>query len=107
VTTSSEPTALAPLPDYRAIKRRIFSVKNGKIYIGGEEITPELRDVLRDQARSLQTSQLWEILNASITNEAINLALIQSTNYDHVQFAKALHHFAHFIHNSVHTLAKE
>ena len=65
-----------------------------------------MRDLLREQAKYLQTSQLWETLNATITNEASNLALIQSTNFDQVLSAKMLHHWNHVLKNMIYKLAK-
>ena len=86
------------LPDYSDIEVSIFSEdERGIISIGGKKISPELRDVLRDQAKYLKTSQLWEVLSASLTNEAIQLGLLKSTNFDHVQFAKSLWHIRVFV----------
>lgn len=98
---------MAPLPDFSQMEQRVFAAIQGRIFIGKEEIKPDVRSLLRDQAKSLQTSQLWEIMNASITQEAANLALIQSKDFDAVQFAKALHHWGFFMRNVVHTLSKE
>lgn len=96
-----------PAPDFSTISSRIFATANGDVFLGKKKISPDLRAALRDQARALQSSQLWDILDASITNEAANLALIQSTDFSQVRFAKALHHWNHFLRNVVHTLAKE
>lgn len=99
---------LEKLPSFSSIEKKIFKkLKNGSLEIGGQEIHPDVRDILREQAKSLDTSQLWEILNASIANEAIDLSLIQSSNFDHVQFAKALWHYSVFMRKTVTTLAKD
>lgn len=87
-------------------KKNIFSEQNGEIYIGGERISPQIRELLRDQSKNFQTTQLWEILQASILNEAYNLALVQSQNFDHVQFAKALSHWGKFMERVLIKLAK-
>lgn len=95
------------LPDFSTVESRIFLEKNGVIYIGKEKVTPQVRSILRDQAKYIQTSHLWEILSASILNEAVDIALMQSTNFDHVLSAKMLRHYRHFVNNVVHLLAKE
>lgn len=95
------------LPKFTEIERHIFAERGGKIFIGGIEVTPQLRSILRDEAEYIQHSRLWEILNASIVNESYSLALIQSKDFDEVRFAKALHHLAHFVKNVVHSLAKK
>lgn len=77
------------------------------MYLGKEELLPDLRSLLKDQAKGVETSQLWEIMNASITQEAANLALIQSTNFNHIEFAKALHHWATFMRRVIHTLSQD
>ena len=97
---------LEKLPDFSEIEKRVFEArKDGHIYIGGVKITPEIRDLLKEQSKYLETSQLWEILNASIANEAVNLSLIQSQNFDHVQFAKALWHWSAFMQKVVKRLS--
>lgn len=98
---------LETLPDFSEIEKRVFTESNGIIWIGKEKISPEIRDLLREQSKYLQTSQLWEILNASIASEAVNLALIQSKDFDHVQFAKSLWHYSTFIRNVVLKLSKD
>lgn len=94
------------LEEYLKISNRIFTEKNGDIYIGGEKISIQIRELLRDQSKNFQTTQLWEILYASILNEAYNLALAQSQNFDHVQFAKALAHWNKFVKEVLVKLAK-
>ena len=79
--------------DFSTIEKRIFSNYGGKSYIGGVEVTEQIRSLLREQARYINSSQLLELLNATITNEAGNLALVQSSTFEQVQFAKALHHW--------------
>lgn len=101
------PVELAPSPDFSTIESRIFAESNGVIYIGGKPVTKQMREILRDQAKSLSTSQLWEILSASVENEAINIALVQSANFEHVISGKMLHHYRHFINNTVHKLAQD
>lgn len=94
------------VPKFTDVESHVFTEHGGKVFIGKEQVTDQLRSVLRDEAAYIENSRLWEILNASITNEAYNLALIQSKDFDAVAFAKALHHWAHFIRNVVHTLGK-
>ena len=88
------------------IKDRIFQKEGTEIYIGGEKITPTLRDVLKSQSESLKTSQLWEVIESTIINEANSLALVQSQNWEHVLSAKQLYHWQHMVKNIIHTLSK-
>lgn len=67
----------------------VFVEKNGQIYIGGELVTQQMRSLLRDQAKQLQSSNLYEIINATAINESFNL-FTQAGNMEHVQYAKAL-----------------
>lgn len=93
-------------PNFKNTEDRVFTTVGDKVYIGKELVTPQMRDILRDQARYLKTTNLLEIIDATITNEAANLALIQSANFDHVQYAKALHHWNHVLKNMIHALSK-
>ena len=101
------------LPSFIDIESRVFyqgknrdGSLNGKIYLGKEEINDAMRSALRDDAKMILSSRLWEVLNASVLNEAYTLALIKSQNYDHVEFAKALHHWLHFMKNVMFVLEK-
>ncbi len=93
--------------NFNNLAKRIFQEEKGKIFIGGEEVKPEVLEVLREQARYLSTSQLYEILGATIKNESADLALKQSQNFEQVQFAKALYHIWYVLDNMVHTLKKK
>lgn len=92
------------LVDYNSLAKKVFEVKkSGKIIVGGEEIKPELLDVLREQARYLETSQIYELLIATLKNEAVTLPLV-SENMEQVQFAKALWHCAFILETMVNGL---
>ena len=94
----------SPLSDFNEISKRVFDVKN--LTLGGEPIGADMLDILREEAKYFERSQLWEILNASILNEASNLALHQSTNWEHIKYAKALNNWSFFFKNVVHRLSK-
>lgn len=95
------------LPDFASIEARVFTEFKGDIYLGREKVSDDLRGVLRDEAEYFLRSRLWEVIQASIEQEAINLALIQSAQWDHVLSAKQLHHYRHFVNNVIHKLAKK
>ena len=88
------------------IEKHIFSKIGSDIYIGKDKVQPALRSLLRDESKKIQAMRLWDVLNASIINEAYDLALRQSQNFEQVQFAKALRHWSHFMMNVLHILAK-
>lgn len=94
------------LPSFLEIQSKVFKEEKGKIFIGGHETDPALRSLLRDEAEALQKTRLWEILNASVLDEAYNLALLQSQDWTAVQFAKSLKHWSHFMINVIHKIAK-
>lgn len=85
------------LDNFSSIENRIFFEDKGKIYIGGEEVKPDVLDVLREQARYFETSQLYEVLRATIINEAYDMALKQSGKSGDlladVNTAKMLYHW--------------
>lgn len=93
--------------DFTGLSKRIFTVKGDVFYVGGEPATQQMRELLRDEARYIITSTLWEVFNAAITNEAASMALINSTEWEHVEVAKMLHHWAHFFRNTLYTCAKD
>lgn len=95
------------LEQFNTLAKRIFTEVKGKVYIGGEEIKPDVLEVLQDQARNLQTSQLYEILKATIINESADLALKQSQKWEDVNFAKALYHIMYVLDNILLNLRKK
>lgn len=94
--------------NFEDIAKRIFTKdKAGKVFIGGIEITPSVLEALQDQALNLKTTQLYDILLCTLKNEAANLALVQSKNWDNVQFAKALHHVTYVLENLIINLTRK
>lgn len=106
----NQPTLEEELERFKDISNLVFKENNGVITIGGEEISDQMRGILRDQAESFITSQLFEVLHASAVGEAYDLALKQSGKSGSIEtdvrFAKALHHWAHFMRNAIVKLAK-
>lgn len=97
---------LPPLPNMQEIESRIFEEIGGEIFIGGEKVNAQMRGVLREQAKYLQTSNLWEILNATIINETFDMALRQSQDFEAVRSAKMLYHWNHVLKNFIYVLGK-
>ncbi len=95
------------LPKFLDVESRVFTVQGKDIYIGKEKIQPQIRSLLRDEAEVLKNTRLWEILNASVINEAYFLALDKSEDFKHVRFAKAMKHWSFFMMNVIHLLAKK
>lgn len=87
------------------LEGKIFKQEGNNIYIGGEIVSETMRSILRDQAKNFQTTNLFEILNATITNEASNL-LLQSGNMEHLQYGKALHYWNKILKKTINALAK-
>lgn len=95
------------LVNFKEIQKKVFEQKNGTFFIGGEEVTNELRNVLREQARYIQSSNLWEIIDATVINESAELALKQSKDMENVNTAKMLYHWAHVFRNMLYVLGKD
>ncbi len=100
---------LLPSVDLVALKKKVFSVdeKTKVISIGGEQLTAQMRELYRDQAENLLTTNLWEVIEATIINEAHSLALKGSLNWDHVQFAKGLDYWHTVVSKMLVRLAKK
>lgn len=68
-------------------------MKGGKMFLGGDEIKPEIAEILRTQAQQISTSQLYEILKATIIKESIDIVFNQAKDWESVLFAKSLKYF--------------
>lgn len=88
------PCETIPSVDFVAAAARVFKQNEDTkvITIGGYEVKNEIRELLREQADYLLRSEVYEIFEATLTNEAARLALA-SGNFEHVQFAKALQYW--------------
>lgn len=95
------------MPNFNEIAAKVYDSKNGVVTVGGEEIKPEVLRVLREQAIYLSTSQLYELYMNTLRNESSKLALIQSKDFEDVQFAKALWHCVYVIENMVNGLKNQ
>ncbi len=108
---SRQPRKTEEVPSFTDIESRVFTSQGGSIFVGTEKVTEALRSTLRDEAEYIANSRLWEVLNASVVNESYRLALIQSGGSGDVekdvQFAKALHHWGHFMRNVIHILRQK
>lgn len=93
-------------PDFATLEKRVFLASGGKVYIGGVEVTSDIRGILRDEATYIAKSRLWEIFNAAIINESAQQALNLSENWEGVLAAKQLHHWAYQFRNTLYALMK-
>ena len=105
-TSSKQDQSEKSTPKFLDIESSVFTVVGKDIYIGKEKIPNVLRSLLRDESKNIQATRWWEILNASAINEAYNLALMQSTDFEQVSFAKALKHWSFFMMNVLKILEK-
>lgn len=104
--TTPKPIKLDPLPNFNSIEKRVFTDHKGTFYIGTEKMAPEMRDLLREQSKYFSTSQLYDILKATIQHEAAQLALIQSKDFEEVLSAKMLWHWQFVLDNMLHKLTQ-
>lgn len=88
------------------LEKLIFTEEKGKLFLGSEEIPPQVLQVLREEAKYIIKSQLFEIINATITNESFNLGVGQSKDWDSVQYAKSLYYWGKVFKKIINRLAK-
>ncbi len=96
-----------PSEKFLSLQDNVFKkTKDGRIFIGKTETPKELLSILQSDAERFLQSRLFQILSESIINEAYDIALKQSKNFEEVLNAKMLHHWNHFLTNVVLELAK-
>jgi hypothetical protein len=61
-------------------------------YINQEPITKEKAGQLKSEADLLDKFLLWNILQETVKQKAINIAVMDSTNFEQVMFGKAMIH---------------
>jgi hypothetical protein len=67
----------------------VFTSIAGRIYVGGQEITGQTRQILRDEAEYIGKSIFWETFNAAIIDEAAKMALTAVMPQETAQVQKA------------------
>ena len=92
--------------DFKNIETRLFQEKSGKVFIGGQEIQPEIRDELRDEASSWKHGHLMEILSATITNEVCTSLVQGGKTMEEVHSAQALWHWKFVMENMIEKLSQ-
>ena len=84
----------------------IYRNNKGILSIGGEIITEQMRSALKNDADYILRSRLWEILLATIENEAFIMGVHKSTSWDHVLSAKQLLYWRQIFKEMIEILAK-
>jgi len=97
---------MAERVNFNSLEKKVFLEYKGDFYIGGEKVSPEMKALLKEQAKYFATSQLYEILRSTIINESANMALKQSTLDEHVLSAKMLYHWQFVLDNLLVKLSK-
>lgn len=93
--------------EWGALRSNTFLEKEGKFFVGGEEIPKQLELMLRDEASLFLNTRLWDILYSTITAEAYDIALKKSGDFNQVLFAKALDYSMDGLRKILITLAKK
>lgn len=105
-TSEDQSENLVP-PNFSTLEKRVFTTSGGAVFIGGELVTEQMLSTLRDESKYIFNSRFYQVFSATITNESANMALIQSTRWEHVETAKMLHHLGHVLDNMLYTLSKK
>lgn len=104
---SQQCTTVDQSPQFLSLEDNVFKkLKDGRIFIGKREATKELLSSLKTDAERFVTTRLFQILSDTITNEAYDIALKQSKNFEEVLNAKMLSHWNFVLTNMVLELAK-
>ena len=77
----------------RQTEENLYRETPNGLYIGHNKIDDNFRRVLKDEANYILRSRIWEVLNDTVANEAAQLALQHSLNWEHVLSAKQLYYW--------------
>ncbi len=70
----------------------VLSEKNGKIYLGNELITDAEVGLLKAEAGQLEGMRLWKVFQETIKQRAIEMAVMNSQNFEQVVAGKMMIH---------------
>jgi hypothetical protein len=91
---------------HRLNSNLVFSEKNGKTFLGAEEISKKEREILKADAEYFKRSSLLEVISNTIQSEAIDMGLLDSKEWNHVLSAKSLWHWNHVLNKIISKLAE-
>jgi hypothetical protein len=68
------------------------SKTDGKIYLGGKEITEQEKRTLVAEAKALEGLRLWSIINETIKKEAMDRGWNKSTSLEDLNTGKTIYY---------------
>ena len=84
----------------------IYVSPSGNVYLGNEVIQKDVAQRLREEARYIDKTYLWEIFQETVKQQAIDKAVIKSTNFEHVLGGKLMIHNLGILKNIVERIKK-
>lgn len=70
--------------------KKVFSLKDGKLCLGGETVTDTELVNLKSEAELLEKMKLWQVLQETVRSHAISTGFNNSTSFEHLLTAKAM-----------------
>lgn len=92
---------------FDTLENRVFLKKNDKIFIGQNQISDELHNLLHRQAIDFQHTDLYDILHQTTVKEARDMAILRAKNYEESRDAQMLYHWHTFTKNIIDNLANK
>jgi len=83
----------------------VFRFEKGKFYMGDVEVGSAEVLMLQQQAQSILSSRIWELLQGNMRSLAIQRMASQSKNWEDVFFGKAMLYELNVIQNSLRSIA--
>lgn len=84
----------------------IHASESGNVFINREPITKDEIKVLKEEIKYLTRCRIWSIFQETLRQKAIEKAVMQSTNFEHVLAGKMMVHSLGIIKSIVETIQK-
>jgi len=86
-------TSAAVLPLTAAVKTTdVIETHDGKVWLGGEEITGPESQQLQEEALHLKEMRLWSVLTNTTAHKAVDKAVLKSTTWEENLAGKLMLH---------------
>lgn len=93
--------------DWVLQEKDVLTKEGGLLYLGGEEITPEILKQLKAEATAIKNFKLYKVICETLRQKAIEKAVLKSTDFDQTLSGKLMIHSLGIINSVVDEIDKK
>lgn len=92
VQETAEKFAEIRMREWQVDKYNVLEIKNGKVFVGGEALVEAEINKLQAELKALEEFRIWNIMQETIRQKAVEKAVLHSENWEQVLAGKMMIH---------------